>query len=106
VVTLLLLALATGALAWAAVSYNLLVRDRNRVAQSWSDVGVQLARRPDLIPKLVATVRRHTDYERSVLEEITALRARGLDEPSPAALGAVEGELGRRLQVLLARAEA
>jgi LemA protein len=106
VVTLLLFVVAAGALAWAVVSYNLLVRDRNRVAQSWSDVGVQLARRHDLIPKLVETVRRHTDYEQSVLEEITALRARGLEEPSPAALGAVEGELGRRLQVLLARAEA
>ena len=32
-------------LVWAVVVYNLLVRDRNRVARAWSDVEVQLTRR-------------------------------------------------------------
>ena len=97
---------AAAALLWGVVSYNLLVRDHHRVAQSWSDVGVQLARRHDLVPKLVEVVQRHAGYERTVLEEVTALRTAGMRETSPAALGAVEGRLGAGLQRLLAIAEA
>ena len=97
---------AAAALLWGVVSYNLLVRDHHRVAQSWSDVGVQLARRHDLVPKLVEVVQRHAAYERTVLEEVTALRTAGMRETSPAALGAVEGRLGAGLQRLLAIAEA
>ena len=103
---LIIIALAAAALLWGVVSYNLLVRDHHRVAQSWSDVGVQLARRHDLVPKLVEVVQRHAGYERAVLEEVTALRAAGMRETSPAALGTVEGRLGAGLQRLLAIAEA
>jgi LemA protein len=88
------------------VSYNLLVRDHHRVAQSWSDVGVQLARRHDLVPKLVEVVQQHAGYERAVLEEVAALRARGMQESSPAALGGIEGRLGQGLRRLVAVAEA
>jgi LemA protein len=93
-------------LLWGVVSYNLLVRDRNRVAQSWSDVGVQLARRHDLIPKLVEAVKQHAAFEQSVFENVAALRERGMKETSPAALAAVEGALGSILQRLIAIAEA
>ena len=105
-VTILLLVLAGAAILWSIVSYNLLVRDRNRVEQSWSDVGVQLARRHDLIPKLVEAVKQHAGYERSVLENVANLRARGMAETSRAALGHVEGALGAGLQRLVAIAEA
>lgn len=102
----LLTVLAAAALLWGIAAYNLLVRDRHRVAQSWSDVGVQLARRHDLVPKLVEVVQRHASYERAVLEEVAALRARGMQETSPAALGTIEGRLGASLQRLVAVAEA
>ncbi|MFT5447195.1 MAG: LemA protein [Gammaproteobacteria bacterium] len=39
------------------VIYNRLVRDRNRVASAWSDINVQLKRRHDLLPNLVAAVK-------------------------------------------------
>ncbi|MDQ1344614.1 MAG: LemA protein, partial [Pseudomonadota bacterium] len=48
----------------------------------------------------------HAGYERSVLEEVASLRARGMSESSPAALGRVEGALGAGLHRLLAVAEA
>jgi LemA protein len=99
------LALAAGALLWGVISYNRLVRDHHRVGQSWSDVGVQLARRHDLVPKLVEVVQRHAGYERTVLEEVAALRARGMSESSPAALGTIEGRLGAGLQRVVAIAE-
>ena len=105
-VTTLLLVLAAGVLLWAVASYNLLVRDQHRVAQSWSDVGVQLARRRDLVPKLVEVVQRHAGYERAVLEEVAALRAQGMHASSPATLGGIEGRLGAGLQRLIAIAEA
>jgi LemA protein len=106
VVSTLLLVLAAGALLWGLASYNLLVRDQHRVAQSWSDVGVQLARRRDLVPKLVEVVQRHAGYERAVLEEVAALRTQGMHESSPAALGGIEGQLNAGLQRLIALAEA
>jgi LemA protein len=98
--------LTAAVLLWGIVSYNLLVRDRNRVAQSWSDVGVQLARRHALIPKLVEVVKQHAGYERSVFENVATLRERGMRETSPQALGAVEGKLNAGLQRLIAIAEA
>ncbi len=104
--TVPILATLAGTLAWGVLSYNLLVRDRNRVAQSWSDVGVQLARRRDLIPKLVEVVKQHSGYEQSVLENVASLRAQGMNESSPATLGQVEGALGAGLQRLIAIAEA
>ena len=93
-------------LLWGIVAYNLLVRDRNRVAQSWSDVGVQLARRHDLIPKLVEVVKQHAGYERTVLESVTELRARSMRETRPAAIARAEGELGASLERMIALAEA
>jgi len=102
----LLVVVGCGLLLWGIVRYNLLVRDRHRVAQAWSDVGVQLARRHALIPKLVEVVRQHAAYEQAVLENVAALRAQGLQEDSPARLGAVEGALGANLQRLIAVAEA
>jgi LemA protein len=67
---------------------------------------VQLARRRDLVPKLVEVVQRHAGYERAVLEEVAALRAQGMHESSPATLGGIEGRLGAGLQRLIAIAEA
>jgi LemA protein len=104
--TAIVVLLAGATLLWGIVAYNLLVRDRARVAQSWSDVGVQLARRHDLVPKLVEVVKQHAGYERSVFENVAALRERGVREKSPAARSAVEGELGRELKRLIALAEA
>jgi LemA protein len=104
--TLLVTLLLTVALAWGVVSYNLLVRDRHRVAQAWSDVDVQLTRRHDLIPKLVEVVGRHAAFEQSVIENVTRLRALGAADGSPATLGRLETQLSAGVQRLFALAEA
>ena len=72
-------------LVWAVVAFNLLVRDRNRVAQAWSDVDVQLLRRHDLIPRLVEMVKGYAGYERAVLANIAELRAAGAPRRPPRA---------------------
>lgn len=56
------------------VLYNRLIRDRNRVDAAWSDIDVQLQRRHDLIPQLVAAVDQYAGYERATLEAVTVLR--------------------------------
>ncbi|MGB5629787.1 MAG: LemA family protein, partial [Woeseiaceae bacterium] len=50
------------------VIYNRLVRGRNRVSTAWSDIDVQLQRRHDLVPRLVAAVKQYAKYERATLE--------------------------------------
>ncbi len=105
-IVLFALGVAAAALAvWAIALYNLLVRDRARVAAAWSDVGVQLKRRHDLIPKLVETVKQHAGYERGVLERVALARSQAQAGSSPAAQRMAETNLGRDLQRLIAVAE-
>jgi LemA protein len=81
-------------LTWVAIAYNLLVRDRNRVAQGWSDVDVQLKRRHDLIPRLADVVKGYAGYERALLSSLAELRTR-VGDMHPAARGAAETDVGR-----------
>jgi LemA protein len=104
--TLLALLVPLALLGWGIVLYNLLVRDRNRVAAAWSDIDVQLKRRHDLVPKLVASVKAHAGYEQATLARVTELRARGVELRAVAERGRLEGQLGGQLQRLLALAEA
>jgi LemA protein len=95
---------------WAIVVFNLLVRDRNRVAQGWSDVDVQLLRRHELIPRLVEMVKGYAGYERALLESVATLRAegaaQGLANASPHSRGVTEKSLGSGVAQLVARVEA
>jgi LemA protein len=100
--TLLVVPLAL--LVWAAIVYNLLVRDRNRVAQGWSDVDVQLKRRHDLIPRLADVVKGYAGYERALLSSLAELRTRAADM-HPATRGAVESDVGQGVQKLFALVE-
>src|SRR4051812_23838672 len=90
---------------WAALDFNLLVRDRNRVSQGWSDIDVQLARRHDLVPRLAEVVKGYAGYERALLSSLAELRTRGLAENHPAARGAVESDVGRDVRKLVALVE-
>jgi LemA protein len=101
-VTALVVALAV----WAVVAYNRLVRLRNQVRTAWADIDVQLTRRHDLVPQLVAAVKGYASHEQSVLETATQLRAQALAEKSPARLGAVEAALEQATGRLLALQEA
>ena len=63
------------ALGWVWLVFNSLIGLRNRVSQAWSLVDVQLKRRHDLIPNLMAAVQGLKDYERIVQGELAALRS-------------------------------
>ncbi|MGD0167795.1 MAG: LemA family protein [Gaiellaceae bacterium] len=80
-----------------AISYNGLVRLRNKVEEAWRDVDVQLQRRHDLIPRLVEVVKGYAAHESTLFEELTRLRseaevAQGADakgEPEARLAGAI-----------------
>lgn len=59
---------------WTWMVFNSLIGLRNRVRQAWSLVDVQLKRRHDLIPNLVAIVSGLSAHEASVQTTVTALR--------------------------------
>ncbi len=97
-----LLAFAT----WAVFAFNRLVRLRNQVRTAWADIDVQLIRRHDLVPQLVAAVQGYVGHERALLEAVTALRTQAQTLSSPAKLGEVESALELGLGRLIALQEA
>jgi LemA protein len=103
--TLLLIAIAALVI-WAILIFNFLVRDRNRVSQSWSDVDVQLMRRHDLVPRLVELVKGYQGYEKALLTSLTELRSQGTQASSPAARGDVEKSVESGVSRIIALAEA
>ena len=92
-------------LAFVAVTFNELISARNAVSKAWSDIDVQLQRRHDLIPQLVATVKGYAEHERETLNAVTELRARAPADASVAARGEVEGQLAAQVTRLLALQE-
>ena len=90
----------------AAISlFNELVAARNQVRSAWSDIDVQLTRRHDLVPQLVAAVQGYAGHERATLALITELRARAMAAASLQDKAQLEGELASQVQRILALQE-
>lgn len=92
--------------AWLVFTYNSLVLRRNRVDESWSDIEVQLKRRYDLIPNLVAAVKGYAKHETGVFEKVTEARAAAISAKTVAEHGAAENMLSQTLKSIFAVAEA
>ena len=75
---------------WLVSMYNGLVRQRNQVQESWNQVDVELQRRYDLIPNLVATVKGIAGHERNTLEEVIRLRNQAVSLNKPGAMPTAE----------------
>jgi LemA protein len=69
-----LLAIVAVVLLGGYVWYAMIVTRRNRVSEALAGVDVQLQQRHDLIPNVLTIARRFMEHERTLLEEITALR--------------------------------
>jgi LemA protein len=91
---------------WVVLLYNGLIRKRNRVENAWAQVEVQLKRRHDLVPNLVATVQGYASHERGTFDSVTQARAAATSAQGPAEAGAAEGILGQAIGRLFAVAEA
>jgi LemA protein len=88
------------------LTFNALVRHRNRVENSWAGIDVQLRRRYDLIPNLVKTVQGYAAHERELFREVTEARTRGIAAATVDEQARAETDLTRTLGRLLAVAEA
>lgn len=90
-----------------AAMYNGLVRRRNQVDNSWSQIEVQLKRRHDLIPNLVEAVKDYMSYEQETLTNVTNARAAAIDAGNrgPQAQAEAENVLTGTLKSLFAVAE-
>ena len=100
--TLFLIALLIP-LAWGVWTYNRMVRLRNQVDEAWAGIDVQLQRRYELVPNLVATVKGYMKHESGVLERVTRLRAQPEMETGERA--SQESGLSRSIGRLFALAE-
>lgn len=105
-VSYIVLGLVLIAVLAAIVVYNKLVRLRNTVDASWSDIDVQLKKRYDLVPNLVETVKGYASHEKSVFEKVTEARSRAMQATTPEDKAAAENMLGQTLKSLFAVAEA
>ncbi|MEM8494134.1 MAG: LemA family protein [Planctomycetota bacterium] len=91
-------------LAWFIGTFNGLVRFRQHVTESWSNVDTELQRRYDLIPNLVGVCKGYAKHEAEVFERVTKARAAAMDEqggvgPQAQRETELSGSLGRLLAV-------
>jgi LemA protein len=82
-IIILVASMLTAALAGGIFLFNRLVRLRNTLRASWSDIDVMLKKRHDLVPNLVEVVKGYAGHEKGTLSRVTeartnAMRAEGL----------------------------
>jgi len=104
---LIVLAVIAAVVFYGIVLYNGLVKHRQMVGEGWSGIDVQLKRRADLIPNLLESVKGYMKHEKSLLEEVTKLRAnaQAAANATPEARAKIEGALSGALGRLMAIAE-
>lgn len=106
IVVAVLVAIVVLALLVFVLAYNSLVKLRNRVDQSWSQVDVQLRLRYDLLPNLVETVKGYAAHERETLEAVVVARDSAVAASDVAGQSAAENQITEALGRLFALVEA
>jgi LemA protein len=103
-----LLVVGAVVLVWVVLTFNRLTRLRQLSDNAWADIDVQLKRRHDLIPQVVAVVKGHAGYERQTLEAVVAARGRAVEAAagSPATRFKEESPVEGSLRRIFAIAEA
>lgn len=102
---------------WGISVYNRLIQLRNRIANAFGQIDVQLKRRHDLVPNLVEVAKGYLAHEAATLEAVikargqaqgaaAAVRAEPANASAMGALAAAEGALGSSLGRLMVVAEA
>lgn len=93
-------------LVWGISLYNRLVSSRNRTREAWSGIDVSLAKRYDLVPNLVATVKGYATHEKETLEKVISYRTASVNANTIGEKAAAAGGLTSALGSLMAVAEA
>src|ERR1700720_1470842 len=100
-----LLAIAFVAVLWAIWRYNNLIGLKNQVTNAWKQIDVQLKRRHDLIPNLIASVKGEMQFEQDTLEKVIAARNSAVAARGVADAAEKENQLTQTLSRLFALAE-
>ena len=106
---LILLGVAVVVIVLLVGIYNGLVSLRNRAANAWADIQVQLKRRHDLVGNLVETVKGYAKHEQQTLEKVIEARGQAMGAAGgggPREAGPAENLLTAQLRSLFALAEA
>ena len=94
-------------LIWLIATYNRFVRLRQHMRESWSDIDVELKRRYELIPNLVATVKGYARHEKEIFERVAELRnSAAANHGSPSSQAADESMLMLEMKRLFVVVEA
>ena len=105
-VLIVLIAVAVLLLLYVIVTYNGLVKLRNRIQNAWAQIDVQLRRRYDLIPNLVETVKGYAAHEKGTFQAVTEARANAINAQGPADQARAENMISGALKSLFAVSEA
>ncbi len=90
---------------WLISIYNMLVQLKVRSENAWSDIDVQLKRRYDVIPNLVATVEGYAKHERMTRQSVSEARSKAKGATGVAEKSQNENLLTNSLKSLFAVAE-
>ena len=90
---------------WAIWRYNNLISLKYQVANAWKQIDVQLKRRHDLIPNLIAAVKGEMQFEQDTLEKVIAARNSAVAARGVAETAEKENVLTQTLSRLFALAE-
>jgi LemA protein len=102
---IVLLAVVVLLVLYLIITYNGLVKLRNRVDNAWAQIDVQLKRRLDLVPNLVETVKGYAAHEKTTLEAVITARNAAMAAQGPRAEAAAENVLSGALRQLFALSE-
>ncbi len=105
-VLIIVIAVVVLLLLYVIVTYNGLVKLRNRIQNAWAQIDVQLRRRYDLIPNLVETVKGYAKHEQGTFEAVTQARANAINAQGPADQARAENMISGALKSLFAVSEA
>ncbi len=93
------------AVLWAVWRYNNLIALKNQVLNGWKQIDVQLKRRHDLIPNLIASVKGEMQFEQDTLEKVITARNSAVAARGVADAAEKENVLTQTLSRLFALAE-
>ncbi|HEV2064507.1 MAG TPA: LemA family protein [Thermoanaerobaculia bacterium] len=90
---------------WAIWRYNNLITLKNQVTNAWKQIDVQLKRRHDLIPNLIAAVKGEMQFEQDTLEKVIQARNSAVAARGVADAADKENQLTQTLSKLFALTE-
>ena len=105
VVLAIVILIALGLISYIVGIYNNLVRLKNDLERSFSNIDVLLKQRHDELPKLIQTCKGYMEYEQKTLEAVTQARTAYTRAGTPGEKAQADNMLTSALRTLFAVAE-